>query len=327
MDDLTVVFRCASDIEARVVRGLLESHGIESLLSSGLSHSIFPVAVDGNADIRISVRAEDAEEAQRLIESHRTEVPGGRVIPLRKEFAELQDQVGYQFRDAGLLEHALTHTSRANEDVSGGVFDNESLEFLGDAVLGFAIADLLFRRFPDRDEGWKSKIKASLVSTSSLAKLAEGLNLGDHLLLGRGEEKTGGRRKQALLADGYEALIAAVYLDGGIDQATAFIARQFTPLIPLIPLISDVRTPAAAVFRDFKSALQERVQSAGDPPPDYAVIGETGPDHHKVFQVEVRISGRAVAAASGRSKKEAEQEAARLALKKLPSEIADDQKI
>jgi ribonuclease III len=310
MNELTVVFRSASHIEARVVRGLLESHGIESMLSSGLPRSIFPVAVDGNADIRISVRPEDASEAQRLIESHRTESPGGRVIPLRHQFAELEQRVGYTFRDPGLLEHALTHTSRANEDVSGGVIDNESLEFLGDAVLGFAIADLLFRRFPDRDEGWKSKMKAALVSTASLGRLAEELNLGDHLLLGRGEEKTGGRRKQALLADGYEALIAAIYLDGGIDQAVAFIARQFE-----VP-ITEARAPAAA-FRDFKSALQEHVQSAGDPPPEYAVIGETGPDHRKMFQVEVRVGGKPIAEAAGRSKKEAEQEAARLALEKL----------
>jgi ribonuclease-3 len=313
MDDLTVVFRSASDIEARVVRGLLESHGIASLLSSGLTRSVFPVAVDGNADIRIAVRREDADEAQRLIESFRTEAPAGRVIPLRNEFSELERRVGYTFRDPGLLEHALTHTSRANEDASGGVIDNESLEFLGDAVLGFAIADLLFRRFPDRDEGWKSKMKAALVSTASLARLAEGLNLGEHLLLGRGEEKTGGRRKQALLADGYEALIAAIYLDGGVEQATAFIGREFTPLIPLV---TDAGAPVVA-FRDYKSVLQERVQSAGDPPPEYVVIGEFGPDHSKLFQVEVRLGGRALADAKGRSKKEAEQEAARLALEKL----------
>jgi ribonuclease-3 len=310
MDELTVVFRSASDIEARIVRGLLESHGIASMVSSGLPRSIFPVAVDGNADIRISVRAEDAEEAERLIESHRVDVPGGRVVPLRHEFADLVRRLGYVFHDPGLLEHALTHTSRANEDVSGGVIDNESLEFLGDAVLGFAIADLLFRRFPDRDEGWKSKMKAALVSTASLARLAEGLHLGDHLLLGRGEEKTGGRQKQALLADGYEALLAAIYLDGGIEHATAFIARQFEGSI------AQARTPAAA-FGDFKSALQERVQSAGDPPPEYVVIGETGPDHHKTFLVEVRVNGRAMAEAPGRSKKEAEQEAARLALEKI----------
>ena len=257
-----------------------------------------------------------ASRARRLIASHRTEIPRRRVVPLRNEFAELERRLGYTFRDPGLLEHALTHTSRANEDVSGGVIDNESLEFLGDAVLGFAIADLLFRRFPSRDEGWKSKMKAALVSTSSLARLAEAMSLGDHLLLGRGEEKTGGRRKQALLADGYEALIAAIYLDGGVDQATAFIARQFGALVPFT---SDVRGPSAALS-DFKSELQERVQSAGDPPPEYAVIGETGPDHHKTFQVEVRVAGNAMAEGVGRSKKEAEQEAARLALERLPSQ-------
>jgi ribonuclease III len=310
MDELTVVFRSASDIEARVVRGLLESRGIESMVSSGLPRSIFPLAVDGNADIRIAVRREDAEEAQRLIESHRTDDAGGHVIPLRHQYADLEQRLGYSFRDPGLLEHALTHTSRANEDVSGGVIDNESLEFLGDAVLGFAIADLLFRRFPARDEGWKSKMKAALVSTASLGRLAEGLNLGEYLLLGRGEEKTGGRRKQALLADGYEALIAAIYLDGGIDHATAFISRQFEALI------NEARAPSAA-FRDFKSALQERVQSDGGPPPEYVVIGEAGPDHYKMFRVEVRIAGKPLAEASGRSKKEAEQEAARLALDKV----------
>ena len=153
------------------------------------------------------------------------------MVRLRDEFEALQRAIDYRFRDRGLLEHAMTHTSRANEDVSGGVADNESLEFLGDAVLGFVIADMLFREFPAFDEGQKSKIKASLVSTATLARQAERLPLGDHLLLGRGEEKTGGRRKQALLADGYEALIAAIYLDGGIEQARAFIAREFAPLL------------------------------------------------------------------------------------------------
>jgi ribonuclease-3 len=308
MNELTVVFTSASDIEARVVRGLLESHGIASLLSSGAPQSIFPVG--GGAEVKISVRPEEADDARRVIDSHRIDQPGSRVIPLHGEFAALERRVGYTFRDPGLLEHAMTHTSRANEDVSGGVIDNESLEFLGDAVLGFAIADLLFRRFPNRDEGWKSKMKAALVSTSSLARLAEGLDLGEHLLLGRGEEKTGGRRKQALLADGYEALIAAIYLDGGVDQAVAFIAKQFEPLV------DEAKTPNAA-FHDFKSALQERVQSAGDPLPEYAVVGETGPDHHKTFQVQVRVGGKPLAEAVGRSKKEAEQEAARLALEYL----------
>jgi len=300
-DELAVVFRGASEIEARVVRGLLETHGIPSLLSSDVPRSIFPLAVDGLGDVRVAVRPEDAEEAQRIIASYRIEVNGARVVPLRNEFDALQRILGYRFRDPGLLEHALTHTSRANEDVSGGVFDNESLEFLGDAVLGFAIADLLFRRFPAEDEGW---------STTSLARLAEQLNLGDHLLLGRGEEKTGGRRKQALLADGYEALIAAIYLDGGVEHAAAFIQRQFADLI------EETREPNSA-HRDFKSALQERVQSNGGPLPEYVVVSESGPDHHKTFQVEVRVSGEPLADAAGRSKKEAEQEAARIALTRL----------
>ena len=207
----------------------------------------------------------------------------------------------------------MTHTSRANEDVSGGVVDNESLEFLGDAVLGFAIADELFRGFPEFDEGQKSKTKAALVSTAALAQQAERLGLGDHLLLGRGEEKTGGRRKQALLADGYEALIAAIYLDGGIEQARAFITREFAPLL-------DDISRHGLTGRDYKSSLQEFLQSHDCPLPEYRVAGTLGPDHRKLFQVEVIVRGEAVATATGPSKKEAEQEAARVALEKLKTE-------
>ena len=311
MSDLVVIFRTHSDIEASIVRSLLESQGIRSIASSDLPHSIFPLSVDGLGEVRISVHADEADEAQRVIESHRTEVKGARVVSLRDEFDALERSLEYRFRDRGLLEHALTHTSRANEDVTGGVVDNESLEFLGDAVLGFVIADLLFREFPEFDEGQKSKAKAALVSTASLARLAERLRLGDHLLLGRGEEKTGGRRKQALLADGYEALIAAVYLDGGIEHARAFISRQ------VADLVDEVRRPDFFV-RDFKSALQERLQSAGLPLPEYRVTGESGPDHSKVFRVEVCVRGEKFAEADGRTKKDAEQEAARLALDRLP---------
>ena len=242
-DELTVVFRSASDIEARVVRGLLETHGIASLLSSDLSRSIFPAGRRGDRghqDFRPSRRCGRGTPDHRE-PPHRASRRARDSAAQRVRHPRAPRRL--HFRDPGLLEHALTHTSRANEDVSGGVFDNESLEFLGDAVLGFAIADLLFRRFPERDEGWKSKIKATLVSTSSLARLAEGLDLGEHLLLGRGEEKTGGRRKQALLADGYEALIAAIYLDGGVEQATAFIARQFASSI------NKAREPEAVVPR------------------------------------------------------------------------------
>ena len=204
----------------------------------------------------------------------------------------------------------MTHTSRANEDITGGVFDNESLEFLGDAVLGFVIADMLFRECPEWDEGEKSKTKASMVSTFALARQAERLHLGDHLLLGRGEEKTGGRRKQALLADTYEALIAAVYLDGGIDAARAFIRREFHALL-------DAARRHGAGGQDYKSGLQEVVQARSQPLPEYRLVGTFGPDHEKRFEVEVLVAGESLARASGPSKKEAEQEAARLALSRF----------
>jgi ribonuclease-3 len=266
--------------------------------------------VSGLGEVRISVRMTDADEARHIIAGHRTELTTGQLVRLRDEFETLQTAVGYRFRDRGLLEHAMTHTSRANEDVSGGVVDNESLEFLGDAVLGFIVADLLFREFPECDEGEKSKMKAMLVSTTTLARVAERLQLGDHLLLGRGEEKTGGRRKQALLADGCEALIAAIYLDGGIEQARAFVVHE------LGGIIDDMRRDGIN-GQDYKSALQELVQAGNRPLPEYRVVGTLGPDHQKRFDVEVVVAGEALARATGSSKKEAEQEAARLALSRF----------
>jgi ribonuclease III len=308
--DPVVIFRTHSDIEASIVRGLLEAHGVMSIVASAVPHAVFPLSVNGLGEVRISVRADEAEEAKRIIESHRTELSNGRVVRLRDEFEPLQQAIDYRFRDRGLLEHAMTHTSRANEDVSGGVTDNESLEFLGDAILGFIIAEMLFKEFPSFDEGQKSKIKASLVSTVTLARQAERLAIGDHLLLGRGEEKTGGRHKQALLADTYEALIAAIYLDGGIDQARAFILADFAPLV------ADIRRDGLA-GQDHKSALQEYLQARDEPLPEYRLTGTLGPDHRKLFQVEVSVRGEALAEATGASKKEAEQEAARLALGKF----------
>ncbi len=310
MTDLVVIFRTHSDIEAQIVRGLLEAHGVMSVLSSDVPHSIFPLSVDGLNEVRIGVHASEAEEAQRIIDSHRTELKNGQVVRLRDEFESLQQAIGYRFRDRGLLEHAMTHTSRANEDVSGGVADNEAMEFLGDALLGFIVADVLFRDFPEFDEGEKSKTKAALVSTATLARQAERLQLGDHLLLGRGEEKTGGRRKQALLADGYEALIAAVYLDGGVEHARAFITREFAPLF------AEVRRDGVS-GQDYKSALQELLQSRDLPLPEYRLVGTLGPDHRKLFEIEVVVRGEPLASATGPSKKEAEQEAARAALEKL----------
>jgi ribonuclease-3 len=313
MTDLVVIFTTASNIEAGVVRSLLEAHGIMAVASSGISHSVFPLSVDRASDVKISVHPGDEDEARRVIDTHRTELKSGQVVRLRDEFETLQRAIQYRFRDRGLLEHAMTHTSRANEDVSGGVTDNESMEFLGDALLGFVIADLLFREFPDFDEGEKSKTKASLVSTATLARQAERLGLGDHLLLGRGEEKTGGRRKQALLADGYEALLAAIYLDGGIEHARAFVVREFAPLV------ADVRSHGIA-GHDYKSALQELLQARERPLPEYRLLRTLGPDHQKQFEVEVVVSGEPLAVGVRPSKKEAEQEAARAALEALRAE-------
>ena len=170
----TVVFTTSSDIEASVVMALLDSQGIPSFRASGQTHSVWPMAVSALGEIRIAVADELAEDARRIIDSHRQDV-GAKVVRLRDEFDELQARIGYRFRDRGLLEHALTHKSRAAEDASGGVADNESLEFLGDAVLGLVVADVLFHQYPDYDEGQKSKVKAAVVSTQSLARHAERL--------------------------------------------------------------------------------------------------------------------------------------------------------
>ena len=227
----------------------------------------------------------------------------------RDELGQLEAALGYEFRDQGLLEHALTHRSHAHEDASGGVADNESLEFLGDAVLGLVIADRLFHEFPEYDEGQKSKAKAVLVSAKSLRARGERLELGDHLLLGRGEERTGGRRKPSLIADAFEAVVAAIYLDGGLRAAEAFIERQFRTALDEL----QAGRAVPALVADHKSALQEWLQARGLARPVYRLAGTEGPDHDKVFTVEVTI-GDAVARGEGRSKKEAEQRAAERAL-------------
>jgi ribonuclease III len=312
MGDLAVIFRTPSQIEADVVRGLLETHGITAMIASDLSRTPFPISVN---ELRVMVQAGEADRAVRIIESHREEAKPGRVVPFGSEFAPLERAIGYRFRDRGLLEHALTHRSRVHEDASGGVFDNESMEFLGDSLLGFAIADLLFRRFPEHNEGQKSKLKASIVSATALARLGEGIDLGDYLILGRGEEKTGGRQKAALIADCYEALIAAIYLDGGIEPARAFIERQFGALIE-----EAARTGAVASFtEDYKSALQEWLQRHDRGLPEYRLAAEIGPAHRRRFEVEILVGGEPLARAEGKSKKEAAQAAARLALEQLAS--------
>ena len=310
MADLTVIFRTASNIEASVVQALLDSHGIESVRTSSPPQSVFPMMVNPMGETVVSVREDEAEDALRVIESHREQVTGGQVVPLPQQFLALETRIGYRFRDRGLLEHALTHKSKAHEDPSGGVIDNESLEFLGDAVLGLVIADALCRRFPQSSEGQKSKIKATLVSTASLAELAERLELGEHMILGRGEEKTGGRRKHALLADTCEALIAAIYLDGGLEPARQFLLREFGDALE--------QAGTSDYFgRDHKSRLQEALQSLGRALPSYRVAGEIGPEHRKMFHVEVLVGGEVIAQGVGRTKKDAEQEAAKAALATL----------
>ena len=314
MTDLVVIFRTHSDTEASVVRRLLETHGISVLVSSDVPHSIFPPTIDDLGEVSLVVRTDEVDEAQRVIHTCRDEL-GGQVVQLQTHLEALEKRLSYKFLDRGLLEHALTHRSRAHEDISGGVVDNESLEFLGDAVIGFVIADLLFREFPDYDEGQKSKVKAMLVSAPSLTHLGEQLALGDYLLLGRGEEKTGGRKKPALIADTYEAIIAAIYLDAGIEAAQAFIERQFCD--PIETVRSTGLSGLTGLSADHKSALQEWLQSHDLPLPEYRLAGELGPDHQKVFEVEVWVRGEAIAQAEGRSKKEAEQRAAQRTLEQL----------
>lgn len=316
MAELEVVFRTRSEIEASVVQGLLESQGLHVVRLSGPPPGVFAFAVTPLGEFRIGVAPGEAAEARRVLQSHGDAGGVAITVPLPSQFDAIEGRLEYHFKDRGLLEHALTHKSRTAEDPSGGVADNESLEFLGDAVLGFVTADLLFREFPEYSEGPKSKAKAALVSTTALAGLSRRLGLGNDLLLGRGEEKTGGRAKPALLADAFEAVIAAIYLDGGVEAARAFIERQ------LRPLLADVRR-SATFGRDHKSSLQEMLQGRGRSLPLYRVSSESGPDHQKHFHVDVVVDGRVLASGDGRTKKDAEQEAARLALESLQSQPGD----
>lgn len=218
----------------------------------------------------------------------------------------LEDRLGHRFSDLSLLDRALTHSSRANEDVAAGGH-NEPLEFLGDSVIGFVMADLLHRRDPEGREGGKSKMRAQLVSSRSLARRASELGLPDLLLLGRGEEKSGGRKKTALWADAYEAVIAALYLDGGLEAAHRFVSAEFA---------TDLERPGLP-DEDHKSALQEMLQARGDPVPEYEIVAAEGPDHRRRFRVRCLVRGEPVGEGEGFSKKQAQQEAARNALFRL----------
>ena len=225
------------------------------------------------------------------------------------EPTEFEQRIGHTFVQRELLRRALTHKSYSHEAKDLEVRHNETFEFLGDSVLGFVIGDLLFRNFPQLDEGALSKMKAFLVSASSLAKKARHFGMGDALLLGVGEEKTGGRKKDSLLANMFEAIIAAIYLDGGIDAARQLIERTFSEDIHAID-------EQDLLFQDYKTALQELAQGKGFPLPEYSVVEEVGPDHDKTFIVEVRV-GSLVTRGEGSSKKEAQQQAARHALREF----------
>ena len=313
MADLAVVFRTRSEVEANVVRGLLRTHGIETVQSPPAGLTVPGLSRDEAGEVCVSVAPELARTAARVIAEVRSEA--SRAVLLREAFGALESALRYRFTDRGLLEQALTHRSRAHEDPSGEIVDNERLEFLGDAVLGLVVADRLVREFPERDEGWTSKVKAKLVSTPTLARLGEQVGLGDYLLLGRGEEKTGGRRKQSLIADTFEAVVAAIYLDGGLVAATAFLDALLRESLDGLR----ANGVAAEAPADWKSTLQEWLQARGRPLPVYRLTAEDGPDHRKTFTVDVAVGGDELARGAGRSKKEAEQKAARRALEALRS--------
>lgn len=228
-------------------------------------------------------------------------------VDREKLLSELEQKIGYSFRSRALLDRALTHRSFANERAAQNCQHNEAMEFLGDAVLGFVVSAWLLERFPDLSEGKLSKMKAHLVSEASLVELAEAIDLGRYILLNRGEEKTGGRRKHALLADAYEALIGVIYVDGGIEVAERFLRRELRKKLMAID-------PTAMIGTDYKSALQEHLQAAGGPVPEYAVIEVLGPDHCRTFRIELRVNKCAIAQGEGHTIKIAQQEAARTAL-------------
>jgi len=217
---------------------------------------------------------------------------------------ELEAAIGYRFRNITLLQNALSHSSYANERWHNGLKSNERLEFLGDSILGMLVADYLYQKFPDRLEGELTRMRADMVCEKTLAKVANTLNLGKHLMLGRGEELGGGRNRESILADAVESVIAACYLDGGMDAAIKFIQKFILVNVPLTKLQNT----------DYKTALQELVQQKKNQVLCYNLVGESGPDHDKEFRVELELNGAVVGVGVGSSKKRAEQDAAREAI-------------
>ena len=227
------------------------------------------------------------------------------------DHTKIEQKIGYQFKSGDLLEEALRHSSFVNEQADSDLRDNERLEFLGDAVLNLIVGHILMQRFPDLKEGDLSRIRANLVNESQLARIASSIDLGSFVKLGKGEIQTNGHEKNSILADTFEALLAAVYLDGGFDAAFAIIDVNFSPLLS--------GEHPAADHHDYKSKLQERVQENQGAMPSYSVLREEGPDHDKTFWIELHVFDIETKG-SGKSKKIAEQDAARKALEILKKE-------
>ena len=225
---------------------------------------------------------------------------------------DLENAIGYRFQNITLLQNALTHSSYANERWHNSLMSNERLEFLGDSVLGMVVAEYLYRTFPNRPEGELTRMRADMVCETTLAAIAVKLGLGKHLLLGKGEESGGGRKRNSILADAVESVIAACYLDGGMDAAADFVKKFVLVNVPTKKLHN----------ADYKTALQERVQQKRDQVLSYTLAAESGPDHDKQFTVELTLNGELVGTGIGSSKKRAEQEAAHAAIEKLfPEEL------
>ncbi len=220
----------------------------------------------------------------------------------------IERKLNYTFRDKLLLVNALTHSSYANENRGHSCESNERLEFLGDSVLGFVVADALYRRESELPEGRMTRVRAQLVCEDSLRRVATELGLGSYIRLGRGEEHTGGRNRASILADAVEALIAAMFLDGGLEVARAFIERN---------ILSALDKGDWLAFGDGKTELQELVQRKSGQTLSYELVSESGPDHNKTFRMRVLLNGEPIGSGEGRTKKEAEQSAARAALKEL----------
>ncbi len=223
----------------------------------------------------------------------------------------LQQKLGYKFNNVKLLSNALTHSSYANE-VRNGVTSNERLEFLGDSVLSVIVADYLFENFKDIPEGELTKLRASLVCEKSLCAFSRELSLGKFLFLGKGEEKGGGRERDSILADAFEAVLAAIYLDGGMEAARKHVLRFVLP---------ELENKDDEVFKDYKTALQEIIQRNPEESVTYILKSESGPDHNKVFEVEVHLNSNVIGVGKGKNKKQAEQMAAKQALELMGTKI------